>query len=266
MKQPAFATLEEAFRHCRDMDASLNERLEAFSEATRYLIPGYQEAVDRMVDRLKAARSGVKCPKGRARRCRLSPCPMSKGQLVTLDDLLHDGPAGDDLPSRPLVPLLPHQHASSRPGAGEDRRRRRPACRDHARAAAIRGRPSSSDGEMHYPVLTDIDNGYALSLNLAIWVGEEMQRILEAGGRDVANYQGNQTLGAADPRDLRCRSGRAGHGSLHRSGLSQPHDDRGPACGAQGSARRRTRAEAIGRSDRLAAVQRRPRMVCRRSG
>ena len=40
MKHPAFATLDEAFRYCRDMDASLNERLEAFSEATRYLHPG----------------------------------------------------------------------------------------------------------------------------------------------------------------------------------------------------------------------------------
>jgi peroxiredoxin len=46
---------------------------------------------------------------------------------------------------------------------------------------------------VHYPVLTDIDNGYALSLNLAVWVGDEMQQILESGGRSVPDYQGNQT-------------------------------------------------------------------------
>jgi len=63
MKQPAFATLEEAFRHCLDVDASLNERLETFSEAARYLIPGYQEAVDRMVDRLKVHEAGLSAPK-----------------------------------------------------------------------------------------------------------------------------------------------------------------------------------------------------------
>jgi peroxiredoxin len=40
-------------------------------------------------------------------------------------------------------------------------------------------------------VLTDIDNGYALSLNLAIWVGDEMQKILESGGRQLSDYQGN---------------------------------------------------------------------------
>ena len=42
-------------------------------------------------------------------------------------------------------------------------------------------------------ILTDIDNGYALSLNLAIWVGEEMQQILSAGGRKVPNTRATMT-------------------------------------------------------------------------
>ena len=85
MKQPAFATLEEAFRHCRDMDASLNERLEAFSEATRYLIPGYQEAVDRMVDRLKVHEAGLSAPKAGEMMPPFA-MPDEQGRLVTLDD------------------------------------------------------------------------------------------------------------------------------------------------------------------------------------
>ena len=40
-------------------------------------------------------------------------------------------------------------------------------------------------------MLTDIDNGYALSLNLAIWVGEELERLMAASGRDLPRYQGN---------------------------------------------------------------------------
>jgi peroxiredoxin len=48
-----------------------------------------------------------------------------------------------------------------------------------------------AEGEMRYPVLTDMDNGYALSLNLAIWVGDEMQKILESAGRQLPDYQGN---------------------------------------------------------------------------
>ena len=46
---------------------------------------------------------------------------------------------------------------------------------------------------MHYPVLIDMDNGYALSLNLAIWVGAEVQELMAASGRDLPRYQGNDT-------------------------------------------------------------------------
>ena len=41
------------------------------------------------------------------------------------------------------------------------------------------------------PILTDMDNGYALSLNLVIWVGAEMERMIASAGRDIPSYQGN---------------------------------------------------------------------------
>jgi peroxiredoxin len=43
-----------------------------------------------------------------------------------------------------------------------------------------------------FPILTDLDNGYALSLNLTIWVGAEMQRMME-GRRDLPTFQGNSS-------------------------------------------------------------------------
>ena len=42
-----------------------------------------------------------------------------------------------------------------------------------------------------FPVLTDVDNGYALSLNLAIWVGPDLERLLSSFGRSLPDYQGN---------------------------------------------------------------------------
>jgi len=42
-----------------------------------------------------------------------------------------------------------------------------------------------------FPVLTDVDNGYALSLNLAIWLGPELRDLLEQLGRPLSNYHGN---------------------------------------------------------------------------
>ena len=45
---------------------------------------------------------------------------------------------------------------------------------------------------MPFPILTDTDNGYALLLNLAIWLGAEMQKLME-GRRDLPTFQGNSS-------------------------------------------------------------------------
>jgi peroxiredoxin len=36
-----------------------------------------------------------------------------------------------------------------------------------------------------------MDNGYAMSLNLAIWVGDEMEEFMTGIGRSLPEYQGN---------------------------------------------------------------------------
>ena len=46
-----------------------------------------------------------------------------------------------------------------------------------------------SDSHAPFPVLTDLDNGYALSLNLAIWLGTEIQQLLSY--EDLSNFHGN---------------------------------------------------------------------------
>ncbi len=187
---PAFATLNEAFRYCRDMDASLNERLEAFSAATRYLIPGYQEAVDRMVDRLKAYDAGKAAPKPGETMPPFA-MPDEQGRLVTLHELLSEGPLAMTFNRGHWCPYC---RISTRALAEIEQR----IAAGGAHLAAImpdRQRFAAAfkaEGEVRYPILTDIDNGYALSLNLAVWVGEEMQKILEQGGRDLPEYQGNQ--------------------------------------------------------------------------
>jgi peroxiredoxin len=44
--------------------------------------------------------------------------------------------------------------------------------------------------DVQFPILTDMDNGYALSLGLAVWVGTEISRY-RAAGVDLSAYQGN---------------------------------------------------------------------------
>ena len=44
-----------------------------------------------------------------------------------------------------------------------------------------------------FPVLIDMNNGYALSLNLAIWIGPDLERLLTSYGRTLPDYQGNDS-------------------------------------------------------------------------
>ena len=55
-------------------------------------------------------------------------------------------------------------------------------------AAAIR-----AEAEARFPVLTDMDNGYAMSLNLVFWVGAEMRDFMSRAGLDLSEYQGNES-------------------------------------------------------------------------
>jgi peroxiredoxin len=43
-----------------------------------------------------------------------------------------------------------------------------------------------------FPILTDANNGYALSLNLTIWVGAEIQKLME-NRLDLSTFQGNSS-------------------------------------------------------------------------
>jgi peroxiredoxin len=191
MKHPAFATLDEAFRYCRDMDTFLQERLEAFSEATRDLIPGYQEAVDRMVHRFKSFEAGQTAPKPGEKMPPFA-MPDEQGRVVTLGALLADGPLAMTFHRGhwcPYCRINTRALAEAQERIAADRAQLAAIMPDRERFAAA----FKAEGEVDYPILTDIDNGYALSLNLAVWVGDEMQQILESGGRDVPAYQGNET-------------------------------------------------------------------------
>lgn len=190
MINPPFATVQEAFFYCRDMDASLSERLETFSNVARALKPDLQEAVDRMVARLKQNRAGEAAPKP-GEKMPAFTLPDETGKLVNLETLLEGGP---------LAVTFHRGHWC-------------PYCRINTRAlsqaqAKIRALGAQlvaivperqqfaaafkSDAGLDYPMLTDLDNGYALSLNLAIWVGAELEALMADSGRNLPQYQGNE--------------------------------------------------------------------------
>lgn len=189
MTDPPFANVQEAFLYCRDMDASLSERLETFSNVARALRPEMQEAVDRLVERLKSSFAGEAAPKpGEA----MPPftLPDETGRLVSLEELLVSGPVAVTFHRGHWCPYC---RINTR---ALSEAKRKVAAIGAQIVAIMPDRQQfaatfKTDAGLDYPVLTDIDNGYALTLNLAIWVGGELELLMAASGRDLPRYQGN---------------------------------------------------------------------------
>src|SRR4051795_2055733 len=83
--------LKIAFQHCRDMEGTLSEQLQAYAAAGREFFPAYGEAVDRLVTRIQENGGGENPP----RRGESMPpflLPDEAGRLVSLRLLLANGP------------------------------------------------------------------------------------------------------------------------------------------------------------------------------
>jgi peroxiredoxin len=183
------AKLEEAFETAIAMDAPLNARMKVIADRVRALSTVFADAVDRMVGRLEGQAAGEAAPKvGEVLPAFL--LPDERGHLVALSEAIADGPAaisfvrGHWCPYCRLnaVGLAEVQDEVASLGGrivviAPERRRFTSALKKEAHA--------------EFPILTDMDNGYALSLNLAIWVGAEMENLIASAGWEVPAYQGN---------------------------------------------------------------------------
>lgn len=180
--------LDMAFREARRPDIPLNERLEAYSRVLREHFPQYGDALDRLVSRLARTDAGTGAPNvGDAMPAFL--LPDDQGRLVSLADLLDSGPVAVTFHRGHWCPFC-RIHATALADAQRDAKAFggqivviTPELESYARR-------HKADAAADFRILSDISNGYALALNLAIWVGDEMDKVLSEGGRDIASYQG----------------------------------------------------------------------------
>ena len=189
--KPLSQLLEEAFVECRDMDASLAERLQAFADAVRRLGPHFQDAVDHLVDRLRQFDVGENAPKPGEKMPNFV-LPDETGRLVDLEALLKNGPVAVTFHRGHWCPYC---RINTRALAeAQDR-----IAAEGGQVAAIMPDREHFTAELKaevaapFPILTDFENGYALSLNLAFWVGKEMQELMTRAGWDVSRSQGTDT-------------------------------------------------------------------------
>jgi peroxiredoxin len=191
MAHPDFPTLEKAFIYCREMDASLTDRLQLFAKVSRAMRPEMQDAVDRMVERLKAHQAGSLAP-GPGDVMPSFVLPDDAGHTVTLESLLVEGPAAITFHRGHWCPYcrINTRVLGSLHG--------RVVAEGASIVAVVPEREKfaatlKADAGLRYPVLCDMDNGYALSISLAIYVGDELQTLMGAAGRDLPRYQGNDS-------------------------------------------------------------------------
>jgi peroxiredoxin len=179
--------LKIAFERCRDMDGTLSEQLQAYAAAGREIFPAYSEAVDRLVARLHENGGGENAP----RPGELMPpfmLPDETGRLIHLDSLLANGPVavmffrGHWCPYCRLNVRAVIQAQDRIVASGAQVVAVMPETQGYTeKFKAEAGAP--------FPILTDLDNGYALSLNLAIWLGGEIKQLLSY--QDMASFHGN---------------------------------------------------------------------------
>jgi peroxiredoxin len=189
--RPLSQQLEEAFVQCRDMDASQTERLQAFADAVRRLGPQFQDAVDHLVTRLKQHDVGENAPKPGEPMPNFI-LPDERGELVSLESLLEKGPVAVTFHRGHWCPYCRINTRALAEAQGQ-------IAAEGGQVAAIMpdrehfAAELKAESSAPFPILTDFDNGYALSLNLAFWVGQEMQELMTRAGWDVSCSQGSDT-------------------------------------------------------------------------
>jgi peroxiredoxin len=186
-----FETFGQAVQAAMELDAPLNERLAVIWGAVETFRPKSAKAVGELVDRLKRRQAGATAP-GVGDRLPDFLLPDENGRLVSLAGLLKQGPVvvsfqrGHWCPYCRVttVSLVEVQDEVAALGAQivailPERRRFTSLLKTETGA--------------QFPLLSDMDNGYALSLDLVMWVGADMEMLMAEGGIDLPRYQDNQS-------------------------------------------------------------------------
>lgn len=183
--------LEEEFKRICATEAPLSERLTLFTAAVETHGRPFAVAYQDLITQLKNAEAGSTAP-GPGETLPPFLLPDHAGRLVSLSSLLEHGPVvvsfnrGHWCEYCELELLaFARAHAelaakgvqviSIMPERGEYTRKVR-ALTDNT-----------------VTVLSDIDNGYALSVGIVMWLGEEVRALYRQFGLDIERYQGNGT-------------------------------------------------------------------------
>jgi peroxiredoxin len=169
---------------------SLSSRLSAFRKESEVRLPAFAKAYDELVQRLGLLDGGKVGPQLGEVMPRFD-LPNESGQLISLPSLLRSGPIVISINRGHWCPYCKLELRSLAAINDEV---------EQLGARVISIMPDSARftdayvarNDLPFPVLSDVDLGYSLSLGLIFWVGAQIQRLYKDVGIELEKYHGNQ--------------------------------------------------------------------------
>jgi peroxiredoxin len=182
--------LEISLARARELEVPLADRLQAFADDLRREGPKFAAAVDMLVGRLQECDAGATAPKvGEPMPAFL--LPDDQGSLVGLEDFLANGPIALAFNRGywcPYCRINVDALARAEEEVAAEKRHIVAIVPDRQRFAAW----LKTDANAPFPVLTDMDNGYAMTLDLAFYVGDTLRHMMVSAGWDPSETQGTE--------------------------------------------------------------------------
>ena len=186
MTDQPISPIEAAFLEVRSSELSLQDRLRVVADAARIHKPWYADAVDEFASRLRQVQAGADAP-GIGEQMPDFVLPDHEGRLVSLAEILTGGPAVIAFHRGHWCPFC----RLSMIALAEIEEQLRPAqivaiSTETQRYTRILREQTGA----RFPVLTDMDAAYTMSLSLAVWVDSKLAGMIAEAGWDIPVYQG----------------------------------------------------------------------------
>lgn len=185
--QDTLKRLKRAFDDTRDIDGPLSARLGAYAAAAHEIFPVYATAVDHLVARLYENNGAIHAP-GVGEQMPPFVLPDETGRLIGLDALLADGCVAVIFYRGSWCPYCRLSFQALVSVQDRIRSLGGSVVAVMPELQAFTGQLKHNEGAS-FPILTDLDNGYAMLLNLAIWLSSDIQELLSYV--DLPSRQGN---------------------------------------------------------------------------
>ena len=216
--------LARRFADADALDRPLDQKLAEYVARSREIVPDVIAAYDRLVSRLcetvgqGAPQIGEQMPE--------FLLPDQGGNLVSLSELIRTGPAVVSINRGHWCPYCRLElRALARAHPLLDRRGAQIV--SIVPETAMFTNKLAEEHALPFKILTDVDLGYALSIGLMIWVGDEVIELYKTLGIDLPRFQGNDSWFLPIPatfvvgQDRRIRAGFVNPDFRHRMTIEQ---------------------------------------------